>query len=95
MSKTYFLIALQKLIDISLFNYKLFSGKYIIYESNKIGKEYAGEDDTLIFEGEYLNGERNGKGKEYNYDNGELTFEGEYLNGERNGKGKEFNKNGN
>ena len=37
------------------------SGKYIIYESEKKGKEYNGYTDDLIFEGEYLNGKRNGK----------------------------------
>ena len=79
---------LQKNIDISIINYKFFTGKYIIYESNRIGKEYDGYDDTLIFEGEYLNGKRNGKGKEYYF--GKLEFEGEYLNGKRNGKGKEY-----
>jgi len=57
--------SLQKNIGISIINYKLFTGKYIIYESNRIGKEYNGEDDTFVFEGEYLNGKRNGKGKEY------------------------------
>ena len=80
--------SIQKNLDISIINYKLFNGNYIIYESNRIGKEYIGNDDTLIYEGEYLNGERNGKGKEYL--NGTLKFEGEYLNGERNGKGKEY-----
>ena len=80
--------SLQKNMNISIINYIFFSGKYIIYESNGIGKEYKGYDDILEFEGEYLNGERNGKGKEYDYD-GELEFEGEYLNGKRNGKGKE------
>ena len=58
--------SLQKKIDISLINYKIFSGRYIIYEINGIGKEYNGYNDILEFEGEYLNGERNGKGKEYN-----------------------------
>ena len=85
--------SLQKNININIINYKFYSGKYIIYESNRIGKEYNGKDDRLIFEGEYLNGLRNGKGKEY-YHNGKLKFEGEYLNGERNGKGKEYNDNG-
>ena len=80
---------LQKLIDISIINYKLFTGKYIIYESNGIGKEYNGQRDEIIYEGEYLNGKRNGKGKEY-YWNSKLKFEGEYLNGKRNGKGKEY-----
>ena len=56
---------LQKNMDISILNYKHFSGRYIIYESNGIAKEYVGETDTLIFEGEYLNGERNGKGKNF------------------------------
>ena len=96
--------SLQKKIDISLINYKIFSGKYIIYENNGIGKEYNGHYDKLEFEGEYINGNRLNLvknnlindtnnltvfGKEY-YD-GELIFEGEYLNGERNGKGKEYN----
>ena len=84
--------AYQSKLNISIINYKFFSGKYIIYESNKIGKEYNGNDDTLQFEGEYLNGERNGKGKEYFNDT--LQFEGEYLNGKRNGKGKEYYDNG-
>ena len=62
------------------------SGTYIIYEVNRKGKEYLGENDYLIFEGEYLNGKRNGKGKEY--DLGALIFEGEYKNGLKwNGKG--------
>ena len=69
---------LQKEMNISLINYKFYSRRYIIYESNGIGKEYNGEDDRLVFEGEYLNGERKGKGKEY-YSNGELKCEGEYL----------------
>ena len=71
---------MQKNLDISIINYKFFSGRYIIYESNKIGKEYNGEDDTLIFEGEYLNGKSHGKGKEYDK-YGKLEFEGEYLEG--------------
>ena len=79
---------LQKLISISIINYKYFKISYIIYESNGNGKEY-GLDDRLIFEGEYLNGKRHGKGKEYYY-SGELLFEGEYLDGKRNGKGKEY-----
>ena len=80
----------QKNIDISIINFKFFSGRYIIYESNRIGKEYDCYNGKLKFEGEYLNGEKHGKGKEYN-DDGKLIFEGEYLNGKRNGKGKEYN----
>ena len=73
---------LQKNLNISIINYKFYSGRNIIYESNGIGKEYNGNDGKLIFEGEYLNGKRwNGKIKEYDYD-GELIFEGEYLNGQ-------------
>ena len=70
--------SLQKNIGISIINYKLFIGKYLIYESNGIGKEYNCEDDRLIFEGEYLNGKRSGKRKEY-YNNGKLRIEGVYL----------------
>ena len=78
----------QNYTNIHLTNYKFFTGKYIIYESNGKGKEYDGSSDNLIFEGEYLNGERNGKGKEYYGD--KVVFEGEYLNGKRNGKGKYY-----
>ena len=80
---------LQKNIGISIINYKLFTGKYIIYESNRFGKEYL-PNGELLFEGEYLNGKRNGKGKEYNGYDDKLIFEGKYLNGKRNGKGKEY-----
>ena len=66
---------LQNNLDISIFNYKCFKGKYIIYQSNGIGKEFKGRDDKLVYEGEYLNGERNGKGKEYS-DYGKIEFEG-------------------
>ena len=85
---------LQNKINISLYNYKIFSGRYIEYEKDGKGKEYDYRG-ILLFEGEYLNGERNGKGKEYvNLLYGPvLLFEGEYLNGKRwNGKGKEYNK---
>ena len=71
---------LQNKIDIKLINYKFYSCKYIIYETNNKGKEYHGCYDLLLYEGEYLNGKRNGKGKEYDYD-GNVIFEGEYLNG--------------
>ena len=84
--------SIQKNLDISIINYKLFKGNYIIYESNGIGKEYYGYDETLIFEGEYLNRKRNGKGKEYYGYDETLIFEGEYKNGKRNGKEKEYNK---
>ena len=73
---------LQNKNNISLYNYKIFSRRYIEYEKDGKGKEYN-YMDILLFEGEYLNGERNGKGKEYNFINGELEFEGEYLNGKR------------
>ena len=84
---------LQNLTGIHFSNYKYFSGKYIIYESNGIGKEYYGYNDSLKFEGEYLKGKRNGNGKEYD-SYGKLKFEGEYLNGKRNGNGKEYDNNG-
>ena len=84
-------ISLQKNMNISLINYKHFTGKYLIYESNGIGKEYDGFSNLLLFEGEYLNGKRNGKGKEYyKMHKSIVEFEGEYKNGKRNGKGKEY-----
>ena len=84
--------SLQNILNKSIINYKYFSRKYIIYESNGFGKEYTSIHDKLLYEGEYLNGEKNGKGKEYEYDC--LVYEGEYLNGKRNGKGKEYNLDG-
>ena len=69
---------MQNILDISLINYKTFSGRYILYGENGKGKEYNMYNDKLLFEGEYLNRKRNGKGKEYDY-NGKLSFEGEYL----------------
>ena len=80
--------SLQNKIDISIINYKILSGRYIIYESKNKVKEYLSETDALVFEGNYVNKKRNGKGKEY--DHGNMIFEGEYLNGKRNGKGKEY-----
>ena len=82
----------QNMLNINIINYRIFSGKYIIYESNTFAKEFS-YNDKLLFEGGYLNRKRNGKGKEYNSD-GILVFEGEYLNGKRNGKGKEYNSGG-
>ena len=82
---------LQKILYISLINYRLYTNKYIIHEKNNIAKEYDIYTNNLIYEGEYLKGKRNGKGKEYN-ESGDLIYEGEYLNNKRNGKGKEYYK---
>ena len=81
--------ALQKILHINIFNYKLLSEKYIINQSKDIYKIYNVVDDFLLFEGNYING----IGKEY-YDDGTLFFEGEYLNGKRNGNVKFYNHNG-
>ena len=83
---------LQNNIDININNYKLFAGKYLIYEVDGKGKEYRIYDDMLISEAEYKDGKKNGKGKEYKYSN--LIFEGEYLNGKKHGKGKEYSYSG-
>ena len=86
---------LQKKLNINLINYRIFSGKYIVYEKGGIVKEYNSYNDGLMFEGEYKNGKRNGKGKEYNsYSNDNLLFEGEYIDGKRNGKGREYYNDG-
>ena len=71
---------LQKILNINILHYKMFSEKHIIYESKGKGKEYN-EYGGLLYEGEYLNGERNGIGKEYDESN--LIFEGEYLYNQR------------
>ena len=83
----------KHILSIKLINYKFLSSSYIIYETNRKGKEYYGENDSLRFKGEYLNRKRNGKGKEY-YNDNKIKFEGEYLNEKRNGKGKEYNRKG-
>ena len=87
--------SLQKILNLNIMHYKVFSGKYTIYEdeANVYGKIYNAFENKLIFEGELINGRKNGKGKEYN-DFEELIFEGEYLNGKKNGKVKEYNENG-
>ena len=84
---------LQSKIGVGLIYYKHFSGSYIIYETNKKGKQYNIVDNRLLFEGEYLNGERNGNGKDY-FDNGKLYYEGEYSKGKMEGKGKEYYEDG-
>ena len=77
---------LQKFLDINLINYRIFSGKYIVYEGEgegeRKGKIYDGYNNRWIFEGELLKGEKNGKGKEYDED-GYIEFSGEYLNVKR------------
>ena len=85
---------LQNTINVNLINYKVFSGRYIIYETKKFGKEYNGCNDKLLYEGEYLKGEKNGKGRHYDLF-GNLVFEGFYLNGKRwRGKNCEYNRDG-
>ena len=79
----------QKIIGIKIINYRIYSGKYTIFETNnKITREYKDINNKLIFEGKYLNGERNGKGREYDLDI--LAFQGKYINGQKNGRGIEF-----
>ena len=81
----------QKLLQLTLINYKLFKNKYVVIDKSNHAKEieYINNREYVAFEGDYLNGQRNGKGKEYLYD-GSLLFEGEYKNGKRTGRGKEF-----
>jgi len=86
---------IQKYLNMDIFNYRIKSGRYIIYETEVKAIEYYYDfkDRSKIFEGEYSNGQRNGKGKEF-YNNGILRFEGEYLNGNRHGNGKKYLSNG-
>ena len=82
--------SLQNIMNLSIINYIHFTGKYILYGSNKIGKEYYGIYNNMLelaFEGKFLKGERNGNGKKYWY-NDTLKFEGEYLNGKKKWKRK-------
>ena len=62
--------SLHHLLNIKLIEYKILSGKYIIFGKNGKGKEYYrkyeyGWKDKLMYEGEFKNGKRNGRGKEY------------------------------
>ena len=68
---------LQKQLNLNLYDYRLFSGKY---KQEKDGKiiEYNSYNNEKIFEGLYSNGKRNGYGCEYN-EKGDKLFEGEYL----------------
>ena len=47
----------QNSLNINLYNYKIFKGKYVDYDTNGKGKEYDYEGN-LKFEGEYLNGKK-------------------------------------
>ena len=84
--------ALQNINNITPLNYKLFSRKYIIYESSNQVKEYNYINHKLVYEGGYSNKKKNGKGKEYDSVYSKLIYEGEFLDGKRNGKGKEYGK---
>ena len=76
----------QNKFNINLYHFKIYSGRYIIYETKEKGKEYNYKNN-LIYEGKFLNGKRHGKGKECN-NKGIILFEGEYFKGKRwNGKG--------
>ncbi len=90
--KKLFLIKYNKdyhnLMNISIEDYKIISGKIKIGGINGYGKEYELNKLKLKFEGYYKNGKKNGKGKEYDDDK---KFEGEYINGIKNGKGIEYN----
>ena len=60
--------SLHHLLNIKLIEYKILSGKYIIFGKNGKGKEYYRKNymnDKLMYEGEFKNGKRNGRGKEY------------------------------
>ena len=54
---------LQKILKINILNYRIFSGKYIEYESTTKGKIFDAYNDKLIFEGEFLNGKKMEKEK--------------------------------
>ena len=54
--------AFQNKINIHFINYKIFSGRHIIYEAKGKGKEYD-NNNNLVFEGEYLSGEKKEKVK--------------------------------
>ena len=77
---------LKSVLNLKINDYKIFSGKYIVYEEKETGKEYDLYNNKLTFCGTYIKGEKNGYGKEF--DDEYLIFEGNYKNGKRNGDGK-------
>ena len=85
---------IQNKINITIFNYRAFSKRYIIYDSYGGGREYDGFNNHLIYSGEFKNGERNGKGREYNviFKEPLLLYEGEVKSGKRNGTRKEYDR---
>ena len=70
---------LQKAFNINLFNYKLFSGRFIIYDNNDIREE----NDNINYE--------NGKEENERAKKNNITFEGEISNGKRKGPDKQNN----
>ncbi len=50
--------AFQNRINMNLEDYKIYSGKYIIYEKVGKGKIYNVYNDKKLFEGEFLNGKK-------------------------------------
>ena len=66
---------IQKYLNINIINYRIKSGKYLVYETDGKAIEYYYDfkRESKAFEGEYSNGERNGKGKEY-YIDGRIKF---------------------
>jgi len=84
---------IQNKLGINIINYRIFSGRYITYETNRKLKEYNSFNDQIVFQGNCLNGKKNGKGKEYDEsDDDNIIFEGNYLNGKKSGKGKEYDR---
>ena len=54
---------IQNQLEINLEDYKIKSGKYIIYKKNGKGKEYLLDNNILIFEGDYINRKKKWKRK--------------------------------
>ena len=57
--------SLQKKVYIDIIDYKIYSEKFIIYETNGYAKEFDIHSHYCLYEGGYSKGKRNGKGKEY------------------------------
>ena len=84
---------LQKILGISIEDYKTTSRKYIKkcfgFLDSKYN-EYSIDTNILVFEGEYKFGKKEGNGKEY-FDDGKLKFEGKYHKGKKI-SGKRYDK---
>ena len=78
--------------DYSLFdsNVHRYEGPFEASKKSGKGREYDGENNTLVYEGDFVNNKHCGQGEEY-YPSGGKKYQGSFNeNGQYHGKGSEF-----